>query len=200
MKKLILIILIVTLVMTSCRSIEDKRIEKDIIGINEQLYQLESNQIKTEENLKRISKNLTVSKIKKTDKKDKNKKSIYAKGYKLFLEENYSKAILTLEKIVLMYSNDRIIDNSLFWLAESYLKLNKLKDAINHYKLIYRYFPFSEKADYALFKIGYIYFKQKHYTKSDLAFQKILKEYQDSDFRKSSLNYRKKIKTHRSRK
>ncbi len=200
MKKQILIFLIVTLVMISCKSIDNDRIKKDIVGINEQLYQLESSQIKTEENLKKISKNLTVSKIRKTDKKDKNKKAIYAKGYKLFLEENYSKAILTLEQIVLMYSNDKIIDNSLFWLAESYLKLNKLNDAVNYYKLIYRYFPFSEKADYALYKIGYIYFKQKHYNKADLAFQKILKEYQDSDFRKSSLNYRQKIKKNRSRK
>lgn len=200
MKKQILVILIVLLVAVSCKSIGTDRVKKDIIGINEQLYQLEKSQITTEANIKKISKKTSVSKKNVSVKNVTNKKATYSKGYKLFLEENYSKAISTLKKIVQRYSDDRIIDNSLFWLAESYLKLNKLNQAINYYKLIYRYFPFSEKADYALFKIGYIYFKKKNYTRADLAFYKILKEYQDSDFKKSSLNYRKKIKKYRRRK
>ncbi len=200
MKKQILFILIVLSVITSCKSTGSDRIKKDIIGINEQLYQLEKSQITTEESLKKLSINAEKDKKSKSKISNNNIQAIYSKGYRLFLEENYPKAIQSLKKIVVKYQDNRIVDNSLFWMAESYFKLNKFKQALNYYKLIYRHLPFSEKADYALFKIGYIYFKQKNYSKSDIAFLRILKEYPDSEFRKSSLNYRRKIKKNRRRK
>ena len=200
MKKQILFVLIIVSSIVSCKSTGSDRIKKDIIGINEQLYELEKNQITIEENLITLTKNKAVSEKSKAKEMNNDKSTLYSTGYKFFLEENYSKAIPILKKIILKYSNDKLVDNSLFWLAESYLKINNLKSAINYYKLIYRYFPFSEKADYALFKIGYIYYKQKNYSKADLAYYKLLKEYPYSDFKRSTLNYRKKIKKNRRRK
>jgi len=100
MKKQILFILIVLSVITSCKSTGSDRIKKDIIGINEQLYQLEKNQITTEENLKILSVNTEIEKKNKSKIGKNKKQEIYAKGYRLFLEENYQKAIQSLNKIL----------------------------------------------------------------------------------------------------
>jgi len=191
------IILLPLLFVISCKSVDTVRIKKDIVGINEQLYELEKDQIVIEEKIKRLTSRKEISKVENKNDKTFNKKSIYTKGYKLFLEENYSKAVSILGELVRAYSTDTITDNALFWIAESYMKLNDLKKAVRYYKILYRYFPFSEKADYALYKIGYIYYKLKDYIKSDLAFIKILREYPTSDFKRSALNFRKKIKKNR---
>ncbi len=188
------------LVLISCTSIETKRVKKDIIGVNEQLYELEKSQIQTEENIKRLSKVIKANKKKTSNHGFKNKQSLYSSGYKLFLQEDYSKAINVLKKVVIDFSNDTILDDTLFWLAESYLKLNNLKQALRYYKTLYRYFPFSEKADYSLYKIGHIYYTQKDYAKATIAFSRILKEYPLSDFKKSAVAYKKKMKKNRRKK
>jgi len=188
------------LMLISCKSIETKRVKKDIIGVNEQLYELEKAQIKTDENIKRLSKKIKTDKKKKSDYNFKDKQTLYSSGYKLFIQEDYSKAIKVLKKIVINFSDNTLIDNTLFWLAESYLKLNNFEQALNYYKTLYRYFPFSEKADYSLYKIGYIYYTKKDYAKATIAFSRILREYPLSDFKKSAVAYKKKMKKNRRKK
>jgi TolA-binding protein len=199
MRKKTVIILISLLFVISCKSVDNKRVKKDIIGINEQLYELEKDQIVLEEKLKKIikkNKTFNVGKKREYDEKD-----IYSKGYKLFIEEKYSNAVSVLKKLVKNFSNDSIIDNTLFWIAEAYMKMDEFDKAIKYYKILYRYFPFSEKADYALYKIGYIYYyKKKDYMMANLAFLKIIREYPTSDFKNSAINFRKKIKKKRRRK
>ena len=193
-RKLFFIIFALLLII-ACKSVESDRIKKDIVGINEQLYELEKNQITSDEFLKRLSKKVADNAVIKSKKKhNNNMQELYSSGYKLFLEEKYDKALDILKKIVSRFEKDNIVDNSLFWIAESFLKLKDLKSAIGYYQILYRYFPFSDKADYSLFKIGYIYYQQKKYSKAKLAFMKLLNEYPDSDFRRSALSYNKKIK------
>ena len=190
---------------TSCKSSVEKRINKDIIGINEQLYDLEKNQIRDANRLKKLENQVNQVKKEDNQEKDQDKKEnfdlIYKDGYKNYLEQNYIDAIKLFSQLTAQYKSDSLIDNALFWQAESHSKLNQTGEALNYYHLIYRYFPFSNKADDALYKIGLIYVEMKDNSRALLAFNRLIAEYPDSDlYKPASLKIKElKIKSRRKR-
>jgi TolA-binding protein len=183
------VLLLVVGAVGACRSTIEKRVKKDIIGINEQLYDLEKNQIRDASRLKKLEGEIKSFKSEDTQEKEAANKEdvdqIYKDGYKDYLEQNYTEAIKRFSQLTGQFKSDSLIDNALYWQAESYLKLNQSEQALNFYQLIYRYFPFSNKADYALYKIGLIYLEMKNDSRALLAFNRLVSEYPDSDLYKT---------------
>jgi TolA-binding protein len=182
-----------------CKSTFEKRINKDITGINEQLYDLEKKQIKQDNRVKSLESG--VKKI-ETDKKEQEGKDlepdanqVYKDGYKDYLEQKYEEAIKLFAQLTDRFKEDSLVDNALYWQAEAYLKLNKTDQALNYYQLLYRYFPFSRKADYALYKIGLIYSDMKDYPRALLAFNRLVNEYAGSDLYKTAALKIKQLKS-----
>ncbi len=197
-------IVLAVFVGTGCRSSSEKRVNKDIVGINEQLYDLEKNQIQDGSRLKKLESQ--VGKL--VEEKDQEKKDdkgndlnmIYQEAYKKYLDQKYAEAIEQFSRLTERFKDDSLIDNALYWQAESYLKSNQPEKALKHYKLIYRYFPFSNKADYALYKIGLIYDDSKDYPRALLALDRLLVEYPSSDLYKIVSLKIKEIKNKNRRK
>lgn len=199
-------ILIVLLILSAgCKSTIEKRIHKDITGINEQLYELEKKQIKDANRLKYLEGQLgQISQEKKVEdageQQDEDADMIYKEGYKSYLEQKYDEAIKQLAKLTDRFKDDSIIDNALYWQAEAYLKMNKPDQALNYYQKLYRYYPFSSKADYALYKTGLIYQDMKDYNMAGLAYKRLVNEYPGSDLYKTALLKIKQIKPRNRRK
>jgi TolA-binding protein len=182
-------VLLLVVVVGACKSTVEKRVKKDIIGINEQLYDLEKNQIRDANRLKKLEGEVKTFKTAETQEKEAASKGdaeqLYKDGYNQYLEQNYTEAIKKFSQLTVQFKSDSLIDNALYWQAESYLKLNQREQALNYYQLIYRYFPFSNKADYALYKIGLIYLEMKNDSGALLAFNRLVGEYPDSDLYKT---------------
>lgn len=200
MYRYVALLALVLLVFTpGCKSTIEKRINKDITGINEQLYDLEKKQIQQDNRVKKLEggvKEITDQKKEdegKSQENDANK--IYKDGYKDYLDQKYQEAIKLFSQLTDRYKEDSLVDNALYWQAESYLKLDKPDQALNYYQLLYRYFPFSRKADYALYKIGLIYTDMKDYSRARLAFERLVKEYASSDLYKTALLKIKQLKS-----
>jgi TolA-binding protein len=191
MNRYIILIIAVLVVAAGCKSTSGKRLNKDITGINEQLYDLEKNQIKDANRLETVEsqvKQLMENKkplSKPEDKETEDADKIYKEGYKYYLEQNYAEAIKALSRLTGRFKDDTLIDNALYWQAESYSKMNQNDQALKYYQMIYRYFPFSNKADSALYKIGLIYVDLNDYERALLAFNRLIDEYPGSDLFKT---------------
>ncbi len=204
-KKTITICVLCLLVFSGCRSTSGKRVTKDITGINEQLYELEKNQIRDSNRIKKLegqvgNKPNNSSEInseskpveKATDKEDSDK--IYKDGYKSYEDNNYAEAIKLLSSLTDQFKDDNLVDNALYWQGESYMKLNQPEQALRCFHLIYRYFPFSKKADLALYKIGVIYADMSDFNRSILAFSRLIEEYPASELFKTASTRLKELK------
>jgi len=199
-RHIILIAVLLALFVAGCRTTSEKRVNKDITGINEQLYELEKNQIKDSSRIKKLESMVGQAPAKKTpepivtEEKEIDAESIYKEGYQKFLEQNYVDSIRILSRITDRFKDDSLIEKALFWQAESYMKTNQPALALNYYQMLYRYFPFSNKADSALFKIGQIYTDMGDANRAQLAFERLLAEYPGSDLFKTVSIKLKEIK------
>ncbi len=188
----IVITMALLLVAQGCRTPFEKRVKKDIVGINEQLYDLEKNQIKHQNQVQGVITNISQFKKEQQEKEAQANNSsqlekVYQDGYKKYLEQNYGQAIELLSRLTEKFVDNSLSDNALYWQAEAYFKLNRIDEALAYYQLVYRYFPFSNKADYALYKIGMIFFNKKDYSRASLAFNRLVKEYRNSDLYKATI-------------
>jgi TolA-binding protein len=193
------LLIALALLATGCKSTVEKRVNKDIAGINEQLYELEKKQINDSNKVKKLEQDVREITKEKEQPVNENEKDqankVYKDGYKQYLEQRYQEAIRLLSQLTERYKDDSLVDNALYWQAESFLKLNQTDQALNHYQMLYRYFPFSNKADYALYKIGLIYQDMKEYPKALLAFNRLVNEYAGSDLYKTALLKIKQLKS-----
>lgn len=200
MYRYVALIALVLLVFSSgCKSTIEKRINKDIAGINEQLYDLEKKQIQQDSRVKKLEGGVKEMEAQKKEDEGKNQDTdankIYKDGYKDYLDQKYQAAIKLFSQLTDRFKEDSLVDNALYWQAEAYLKLDKPDQALNYYQLLYRYFPFSRKADYALYKIGLIYTDMKDYPRARLAFDRLVKEYAGSDLYKTAQLKIKQLKS-----
>lgn len=183
-----------------------RRPGKDIRGINEQLYELEKNRTKDSERLKKLEEKVNVhapkpdETVNKTEAETEDSDNLYKEGYKKYMEQNYPEAIRILSRLTVDFKDDAFLGNALYWQAESYAKINQPDQALNYYQMVYRYFPFSSKADSALYKIGLSYFLSKDYNRALLAFHRFILEYPDSDLYKTvSLKIKELNDKHRNK-
>lgn len=205
----IILFFLLSFAAVGCRTVTDSRANKDITGINEQLYEFEKNQIKDSNRLKVLEgqvKLLSENKVpvkeknEKNDDKDEDVDKIYKEGYQNYLDQKYSDAIKTLSRLTSRFKDDALTDNALYWQAESYAKTNQPDRALKYYQMVYRYYPFSNKADYALYKIGLIYVDLNDNMKAILAFNRLLEDYPNSDLFKTVSLKLKEIKDKNTKK
>lgn len=185
-----MMVILLLLSVPACRTTFEKRVNKDIAGINEQLYDVEKEQIKVGNQVQEIKEVIPrlrkeIDQRKKIENQD-NPDKVYKDGYKYYLEQKYAKAIELLSGLTGKFADNPLTGNALYWQAESYYKLNNVDQALNYYQLIYRYFPFSNKADYSLYKIGTIYLDRKDNARALLAFRRLVDEYSGSDLYKAA--------------
>lgn len=183
-------VILLSISVLACRTAFEKRVNKDIAGINEQLYDIEKEQIKVGGQVQEIKNVIPrlqqdIDQRKKIENQDDPEK-VYKDGYKFYLDQKYEKAIELLSVLTAKYSDNPLSGNALYWQAESFFKLNNIDRALDYYQLIYRYFPFSNKADYALYKIGTIFLDRKDNDRALLAFNRLVEEYPGSDLLKAA--------------
>jgi len=63
---------------------------------------------------------------------------------------------------------------------------------LNAYKMIVSQFPNSQEADFALFRMGELYYDFRRYPEASNAFEELIKKYPNSDYKKRSKDYLKK--------
>lgn len=112
------IVITIVISVLGCQGASVKRINKDIFGINEQLYDLTKEQIKAGHQLQKKNQSK-----KKENKDDLDK--VYKEGYKNYLEQNYTKALLVFNRIVKEYPGSDFYKASLIKIQQ--IKKNRRK-------------------------------------------------------------------------
>ncbi len=203
MQKL-LIILLTTILLYGCSSLGKKKVNDDLTGINEQLYDLEKKSVRLQNENSSLRKQITqIQQERAKEKLDNNPDfdRVYKRAYALMLDGKYEDAAGLFAGLTKDFKLNTLSDNALYWHGKSELKMGNEDKALLLFQITATFFPFGDKADQALFEIGEIFLKKKNYPKARLAFNKVVLEYPDSLVRKKSrskLNYIKR-KYRRSR-
>ena len=109
-------------------------------------------------------------------------KTTFMLGTELFNKMDYEEAIVKFKKAVELSSDKKITAESLFWLGESYYRLNNYQLSYTYYKkfLDARKSKSLPVYDIAFYNIGYVYFKRKEYSKALNYFKKYLSSKPDN--------------------
>jgi TolA-binding protein len=97
-------------------------------------------------------------------------------GTELFNKMDYEEAVVKFKKAADLNSDKKVTAESLFWLGESYYRLNNYQLSYTYYKK----FLDSRKSkslpvyDIAFYNIGYVYFKRKEYANALNYFKRYL--------------------------
>jgi outer membrane protein assembly factor BamD len=86
-------------------------------------------------------------------------KEIFSLSKEAYEERNYDLAVDGFKKLVFEFPGSELIDESQFFLAESYLGRGDYEDAIIEYRFLIDNFPESPYVDDGNYKLGYAYFK-----------------------------------------
>lgn len=84
----------------------------------------------------------------------KSKQQIYDEALGLYNKGDYDKAIENFEQFVIVYPQDALTDNALYWIGESYYALKKYNDALTYFHRIVVDFPNADKVPSALYKVA----------------------------------------------
>lgn len=83
---------------------------------------------------------------------NKTKQQIYDESLELYNKGEYERAISAFEQFVIMYPQDALTDNALYWIGESYYAQKKFNDALIYFHRIVVDFPQADKVPSALYK------------------------------------------------
>ncbi len=116
-----------------------------------------------------------------------NKENILAEirlknGVSLHQNEQYQDAAIELSTFLGEHKSDIRKDEALFWLAESYFRLDLLKNAEEFYHQLISDFPKSKRVEESMYALAWTYFRTRDFNKSNTAFSSLLKKYPDSRF------------------
>lgn len=104
-------------------------------------------------------------------------------GIELYVNNKFSEAIDAFKKS-LKYPYERIYyAESMFWIAESYYRLNLIDSAL-HWNLQFHKNPFSARTKIyvrSFYNLGYCYFHQKQYDKALTQFRQFIERYKEKD-------------------
>lgn len=84
----------------------------------------------------------------------KSKQQFYDEALGLYNKGDYDKAIENFEQFVIVYPQDALTDNALYWIGESYYALKKYNDALTYFHRIVVDFPNADKVPSALYKVA----------------------------------------------
>ena len=103
-------------------------------------------------------------------------KQLYESGLNEFKKGRYNSAIVFFKKYMAQFSNNQRVENSLYWLGESYFGLKQYDTAISYFRRVLAN-DFNEKDQDALIKIGYSYFMAKNFDFAATEFQRYIDNY-----------------------
>ena len=103
-------------------------------------------------------------------------KQLYESGLNEFKKGRYSSAIVFFKKYITQFSNNQRVENSLYLLGESHLKLKQYDTAISYFKRVPAN-DHSEKYHDAFFRIGCSYFMAKNFDLAAKEFQRYIDNY-----------------------
>lgn len=191
MNKLFILVAIVP-ALISCRSLASgKNRDKDLVGINEQLYNLEKQQHQQEAAIaeqRRMIEELRQAPQKSVPAAETavDVEKQYQDAYTQFSQGNFERALAGFVQIVEKHRFHPLLDNALYWIGECYLRLHDTEQALLYFQSVYTLYPFGNKADHALYKIGLLFLEKNDPLLARLAFQRLLEQYPQSDFRQSA--------------
>lgn len=93
-----------------------------------------------------------------------------------------SEAIANLQSFIGENKNDPRSEEALFWLAESFYKVELLKNSTDTYNKLLERFPRSSRREEALYGLGWSYFRLKDFNNSSKIFDKMIAEYPKSKY------------------
>ncbi|MCL2688748.1 MAG: tetratricopeptide repeat protein [Chitinispirillia bacterium] len=118
---------------------------------------------------------------------------LYQSGLRLFNGRNYTEAVKVFNDCIAKFPQGRFVDNSWYWIGESYYRLNKMKEAIEAYRNVFTT-PHSSKADAAQFKIALSHHKLGANGQARTEFRRLVERYPASEFVERSKKYIAELK------
>lgn len=118
--------------------------------------------------------------------------SAYETGLSRFYSRRYTDAIGIFEKLLQRYPNHSLASNCEYWLGECYFNSGDYNRAIETFDRVIQY-PQSLKKDDALLMIGRAYMALNMNTKAEQTFNRLIREYPDSEFVAKSEQYLRKL-------
>lgn len=106
------------------------------------------------------------------------KDQLYASGINSYRAGNYYQAITYFQRFLAKFPNDTRVENSLYWIGESYYSMKRFDDAISYFSRVLNN-NFYQKDEDARIKKGYAYFMSKRFELAAREFQVYLKDYQN---------------------
>ncbi len=93
-----------------------------------------------------------IIKIEPPQKVEKTKQQLYDESLELYNKGSFEEAIAAFEQFVILYPQDALTDNALYWIGESYYALKKFNDALVYFHRVVIDFPQADKVPSALYK------------------------------------------------
>lgn len=104
----------------------------------------------------------------------------YDLAYRLYKSGRYENARTAFEAFVKRYPGSSLVENSLFWIGQTYYNAGDYENAILKYQMVREKYPKGAKAPDALLKMGFSLEKMGETEAAMAALKKLLKEYPDS--------------------
>jgi tol-pal system protein YbgF len=104
----------------------------------------------------------------------------YEMAYHLFQSKENEAARKAFDQFMLRYPDSSLVDNALFWIGETYYRMEDYENAVLHYQQVVKQYPKGSKGPDALLKMGYSLEKMNEATAAVAAMEKLLKMYPKS--------------------
>ncbi len=103
-------------------------------------------------------------------------------GIALVQSHRASEAIGLLQNFIANNKGDARNEEALFWLAESFYKIELLKNASDTYQKLLDLYPNSSRREEILYGLGWSYFRVKDFNNSSKIFDQMIKEFPKSKY------------------
>ena len=118
--------------------------------------------------------------------------SAYETGLNRYYSRRYTEAIGIFERLLERYPNHSLASNCEYWLGECYFNAGDYNRAIETFERVIQY-PQSLKKDDALLMIGRSYMALNMNAKAQQTFNRLIREYPNSEFVAKSEQYLRKL-------
>ncbi len=118
----------------------------------------------------------------------------YTNALALFNEHRYTESLAAFRDLESEDANGPLTSNYEYWRGECLYALGQYKQAIETFENIVEQYPNSTKADDAQFKIGESYEKQSSPSAARVAYETLLKNYPETEYRARALARMKRLK------
>ncbi len=106
--------------------------------------------------------------------------ALYKEAYELFKSGEYKDSRNKFKAIIGKFREGELLDNSYFWLAETYYKEGLFEDAIISYETLVKNFPKSDKVPGALLKQAYSFLELPDRRTAEAILEQLVERFPDS--------------------